>query len=342
MSNSEYESLLKKMLEQRPDLSQTYIENKIKEKKEKIGAGYLTNQGALILIASDLGISLYQFPTSKTPQKTEIVKQDVSVRDLDRKYSNLARDFKNNALLRSITSVLLLVVILGVLILVMRYPLSYDNAFVISLIIIVPTFSISIAILIVKARKLSHGKKDRLFLKIFDVHQKLQIFLDSQNDKNNDKAQESISDLADYVEGWTTYSAPKSISNLPESIGTNLRKKALPLVKTKSIQEIKNLKALIFTFASTYNEEPTLENLSSFNYALDAFPKITEVEKKSEGIFSKKPLLKPITIGTIFWIIFFSVLLSFGVNVGQALGFSVASSIGLITFLRHEFAKNKS
>ena len=33
---------------------------KIKQKKEKIGAGYLTEQGALFLIASDLGISLKQ------------------------------------------------------------------------------------------------------------------------------------------------------------------------------------------------------------------------------------------------------------------------------------------
>ena len=30
----------------------------IQKKKEKIGAGYLTDQGALFLIASDLGVSL--------------------------------------------------------------------------------------------------------------------------------------------------------------------------------------------------------------------------------------------------------------------------------------------
>jgi len=55
---SEFESLLNKLLEQRPELSRSDIQQMINRKKEKIGAGYLTDQGALFLIAADLGISL--------------------------------------------------------------------------------------------------------------------------------------------------------------------------------------------------------------------------------------------------------------------------------------------
>lgn len=55
---SEFESLLNKLLEQKPELSRSDIQEMINKKKEKIGAGYLTDQGALFLIASDLGISL--------------------------------------------------------------------------------------------------------------------------------------------------------------------------------------------------------------------------------------------------------------------------------------------
>ena len=47
------------------------IEQKIIEKKEKIGAGYLTNQGALFLIASDYGVTL-----------TESSKAEISLKDL--------------------------------------------------------------------------------------------------------------------------------------------------------------------------------------------------------------------------------------------------------------------
>ena len=68
---SEFESLLNKLLEQRPELSRSDIQQMINRKKEKIGAGYLTDQGALFLIASDLGISL-----------TEQLKVEMGLKDL--------------------------------------------------------------------------------------------------------------------------------------------------------------------------------------------------------------------------------------------------------------------
>ena len=60
---SEFEELLENILKQKPELTRQDIDDKIKQKKEKIGAGYLTDHGALFLIASDLGISSQQ--TSK-------------------------------------------------------------------------------------------------------------------------------------------------------------------------------------------------------------------------------------------------------------------------------------
>ena len=57
---SEFEELLEKIQEQKPELTKQDIDDKIKQKMEKIGPGYLTDEGALILIAGDLGISLKQ------------------------------------------------------------------------------------------------------------------------------------------------------------------------------------------------------------------------------------------------------------------------------------------
>jgi len=57
---SEFEELLEKIQQQKPELTKQDIEDRIKQKKEKIGTGYLTDQGALFLIAADLGISLKQ------------------------------------------------------------------------------------------------------------------------------------------------------------------------------------------------------------------------------------------------------------------------------------------
>ncbi len=68
---SEFENLIDKLLEQKPELVKEDIEEQIKQKKEKIGAGYLTDQGALFLIASDYGITL-----------TEPLKVEMSLKDL--------------------------------------------------------------------------------------------------------------------------------------------------------------------------------------------------------------------------------------------------------------------
>ena len=68
---SESQNLIDKLLEQKSELTREIIEQKITEKKEKIGAGYLTDQGALFLIASDYGVTLTESP------KTEISLKDL-------------------------------------------------------------------------------------------------------------------------------------------------------------------------------------------------------------------------------------------------------------------------
>lgn len=61
------------MLDQKPDLTRKDVEDLIQRKKEKIGAGYLTDQGAIFLIASDLGVSLSE------PLRVEMGLKDIYV-----------------------------------------------------------------------------------------------------------------------------------------------------------------------------------------------------------------------------------------------------------------------
>lgn len=70
---SEFEHLLGKLLEQKPELTDESVREMIAQKKEKIGAGYLTDQGALFLIASDLGVTLAE------PLKVEMGLKDLYV-----------------------------------------------------------------------------------------------------------------------------------------------------------------------------------------------------------------------------------------------------------------------
>ncbi len=68
---SEFETLINKLLELKPEFSRSDLEEMIKQKKDKIGAGYLTDPGALFLIASDLEVTL-----------SEPLKVEMSIKDL--------------------------------------------------------------------------------------------------------------------------------------------------------------------------------------------------------------------------------------------------------------------
>lgn len=54
----EYNKMIEIILEEKKELNFEKLKELIEEKKKKIGAGYLTDQGALFLIAADLGVSL--------------------------------------------------------------------------------------------------------------------------------------------------------------------------------------------------------------------------------------------------------------------------------------------
>ena len=70
---SEFEELISKLLEKVPELSRSVIEERINEKKEKGGAAYLTDQGAIFLVAADLGVTLEQ------TQKSEVAIKDLYI-----------------------------------------------------------------------------------------------------------------------------------------------------------------------------------------------------------------------------------------------------------------------
>jgi replication factor A1 len=57
------------LLKQKPDLTAEQVRDMVDEKKRKVGAGYLTDQGALFLVAADLGISFESAPKAQSGLK---------------------------------------------------------------------------------------------------------------------------------------------------------------------------------------------------------------------------------------------------------------------------------
>lgn len=54
----DFDSLLDEILSHRPELTRDQIMEQIQVKKRDVGAGFLTEQGALFLIAGELGVQL--------------------------------------------------------------------------------------------------------------------------------------------------------------------------------------------------------------------------------------------------------------------------------------------
>ncbi len=54
----DFETLIGELLQQKPGLGRDEVLRRIEDKKRTVGAGYLTDQGALFLVAGELGVSL--------------------------------------------------------------------------------------------------------------------------------------------------------------------------------------------------------------------------------------------------------------------------------------------
>ena len=63
--SADFQKMVEALLSQKPEISAEQIRDMIDEKKRKIGAGYLTDQGALFLVAADLGISFENVPKAQ-------------------------------------------------------------------------------------------------------------------------------------------------------------------------------------------------------------------------------------------------------------------------------------
>ena len=68
----DFEALVGELLQQKPELNRDELMRRLEDKKRSVGAGYLTDQGALFLVAGELGVSL----------RKDGVSSDMTIKDL--------------------------------------------------------------------------------------------------------------------------------------------------------------------------------------------------------------------------------------------------------------------
>jgi replication factor A1 len=68
----DFETLIGELLQSKAELTRDEVMRRVEEKKKTVGAGYLTDQGALFLVAGELGVSL----------RKEVASADMTLKDL--------------------------------------------------------------------------------------------------------------------------------------------------------------------------------------------------------------------------------------------------------------------
>ena len=76
----DFDDLVREVLRSRPEISKESLMEQVKEKKRTVGSGYLTDQGALFLIAGELGVRLQDMVTADlTLKDLHIGANDITV-----------------------------------------------------------------------------------------------------------------------------------------------------------------------------------------------------------------------------------------------------------------------
>ena len=152
------------------------------------------------MIASDNGISLSIISHKKHEKESS---QKIDIMKLERKFSNLKHDQIKTVRLSAASSYSAMATLIAGLIF---YTMISDGISSNSILSGFVTSSLGVftAFLIIQNRNLAINRKNRIFLKFFDVYANLEKLSDSPNKDNSRKAQLSIIKLTDFIKLWTS------------------------------------------------------------------------------------------------------------------------------------------
>lgn len=288
---TEYEDLINILLDN-SELNKKEIKKLINEKKEKVGAGYLTDQGALFLLASDLGINLsHEITKPRTIEFDELEIKTVPKESLENKFQSIKTEKRKRGILSGLSPVSMMILMFGTLI-ILTNANELNNYFWISVIAVGISGSYLLYLVIKKPiPKLT--KQENMYFEIFEFYQKLLQYKHRTKQMKMDSFITKVDEFADYLFSWTEF-APQDISDIVELLINNLRKKIIPFFKQNDEKRILSFlddyeKFVMFC----YVHEPTIEILTKFGMKLEtsASPKILEENKKSVQSENQKLLI---------------------------------------------------
>jgi len=323
---SEYDRFLELVLEKLPGMTKSGLEQLIKIKKSKIGAGYLTDQGALFLIASDLGISLAEAYQQRVSPMDKIKVNEVSPEDLKNKIKNLRDEKRRKWLRNNLTFPISFVVLYGAGGIANLYNQPNNPLLIIPIIALIASIVSIIYLIKMSTRYLE--KNEILLLEFFTAHKKISQYKYKKAKSDLKKYQEAIGDLAYFIGSWTRKGAPTAISELPNSLSSNLRTMIIPIFQQSDTKQINQfIKLLEKIINLSFDQELTAEVLRALNEEIAGYKIQTKtVEEKIPNMF-KRLIWIPLVAGIVFFYVLYKADPS---QLQSALGWSVTTAVAIL------------
>lgn len=332
---SDFEKFKKQLIE-KSGISEFHLTKMIDGKIKRIGSGYLTKNGALLLIAADFGIILSEeLEIKKISPMNVLAIPNILEKDLQKKFDVLKSDKRKKEISEALLGYGVIGIIGGILIPITTF-ISL-NVFSLASFILSITILIFSAIGIVMSKKFSRknlNSKERIFLEFYKVRQKMQEYGIREYKQDMSKYVSVVYDLAYFIQRWTRSFSPSIISELPDTISSNLKNMVVPQFKENNANNIKHFKTILEKVTMfCYDQEPTAELLRAFNDEISSY-EIKENVKEINSLRNK--LGKLILIAPISGIILFLILhnadpLELHASIGYSVTLSALILIGVLT-----------
>lgn len=256
----------------------------------------------------------------------------VSPDGLERKYKVLASNVKTLRLHKQIAAAIVfcmigLIVVVPSLLTALNIPtkdLAYG--FIGSFIVVF----IALFLVMVRSNKYVLEKDDMMFFRFYDSYFKSLTYVDAKSNQTKKEAKESIRRLFRHIDSWSE-SAPSQLIIIPISISKKIQEKVIPLLEEDNIEAISKFANHLSNFVFAIPNGVLITALTNLDVNLGHLdePIKPKTIRGKDGIFHQYPYLKFICLGIMAGTLLYLTLSYNGADQSQAIGFSVATSVGI-------------
>lgn len=228
------------------------------------------------------------------------------ITDMERRYSELSRDFKNYNIFYPLSGWLWLI---AVFLAFLSYGTAIGNGgidhnYLWIVIIALVAVSAAAAIFLKAALGVRPTKQEIPAIKAYRAHEAVVRYLDTKKSTHRRIARSKIEELRQEILGWKGIRAPLFIVKPTDELADCIKEKVLGIIKEGNPEQVRSIKDPLYSVLNLFDGGPTLDGINS---VIDQFRKIPNLDnsKERDGLtfMQKYTYMKSIVIGIVVGII---------------------------------------